>query len=168
MQPLSEEHRAGTRLSTSSHSSTSLSKNTLLHGLFSSPLLNNVPSTISNLHSTPSRLLNTSNQTWTKAKRAKELLVIVTLASILAFPLVLTIELGTSMVTLTRALRSVSNLTLNENGTRSKEETSRPLRSFFACVWLFNVLLLVIHLFWHLSTNPSCSAPNRLRSSRLR
>ena len=138
----------GSRLSTSSYSSTSAGTNTLLNGLLPSHRFSQtLPNNPANHSPNQTRLLTTSNKI-KRSEKIQHMIIIFILTLILAFLLIITIELATTLVKHEKEKDlSLSNLTLINNSTSSKEEKNPLIRSSFACVWFFNVLLFFNCLF---------------------
>ncbi|CAF1441738.1 unnamed protein product [Adineta steineri] len=165
------QHLRGPRLSTSSHSSTSPITSILPNGLLSS---RRASQTIGPNHSpNQSRTLSPNTNQIKRSEKIKHTILIISLTIIFSFLLTITIELATTLVhykkndsSLSRNI--ISNLTLNTNQTKKISEKSSRIRSFFACVWFFNILLFFICLFIHLILYEQHSQRDRARAAFLR
>ena len=152
MQQTQSQYLGGARLSTSSHSSTTVTTNVLLNGLLPSPRSSQTLGSFSlvsaNHNSNQSRALPTCNNQLKRSERLKHIMLIISLTIIFALLLITTIELATTLVRhKSEENLFISNLSLNTNETRLEKDTS--IHSFFACVWFFNILLFFICLFVH-------------------
>jgi hypothetical protein len=163
------QYLGGHRLSTSSQSSTTPSTNALLNGLLPSRRVSQTLPTLPSVGSNQSRILPTTNNQLKRSERIKHFILIVSLTIIYAFLLIITIELAITLVKYKKPVISLSsNLTIIINQTTIYEEKRSPIRSFFACVWLFNVLLFFICLFLHLILYQQRSQRDRTRAVFLR
>ncbi|CAF4804665.1 unnamed protein product [Rotaria socialis] len=89
-----------------------------------------------------------------------------------AFLLTITIELATTLVKykkesdLLLSMNKISNLTQINNEIRL-EGKKFPIRSFFACIWLFHVFLFFICLLIHLFVYQQYPRRDRARAAFL-
>lgn len=140
----------GPRLSTGSHSSATVpSTNVLLNGLLpshrSSQTLLTVPVSFT---SNPSRPSRKGSEQLNRTEKLQHASIVVCLSLLLALLLIITVQSSGELV---RERSSPSNSTLTRRiSSSSSSEDERPLRSFFAAVWLFNALLFVDCLFIHI------------------
>jgi hypothetical protein len=137
------------RLSTSSHSSLSTATNTFLNGLLPphrfSQTSANAPPSAANLTPIQLKALQNGNNQLKRWTRIKNGCVIICLTILLAFLLLITIELAARLVKIQPEihlwrfsnLSSINNITIEEH---------YPIRAFFTCVWIFNSFLF-IHCF---------------------
>jgi uncharacterized membrane protein len=159
------QHVVGGRLSTSS-----ISKNGLLNGLIPSHRLSQTTGTIPSL--TPSqspnqssRIVTNPNNQLKRSEIIKYILLILLLTILFALLLITIFYFGTRIV---KKDDLFINLTKNENQTNSNHENYFLIRSFFACVWFFNVSLFFICLFIHLILYRQRSQHGRARAAFLR
>ncbi|CAF3712421.1 unnamed protein product [Rotaria sp. Silwood1] len=141
------------RLSTSSHSSLSAATNALLNGLLPShrfsQISGNAPVLGTNLTPNQLQALQKRNRQLKRSERIKQASLTLGLAIILAFLLIITIELATKLVKIqledvsSKSTKKISNLTMTNNQTSLKKEKQYPIRAFFTCVWIFNSFLLI-------------------------
>ncbi|CAF0810909.1 unnamed protein product [Rotaria sordida] len=177
MQQIQSQYVHSTPLSTNSPSSRSVATNTL-NGLLP---LHRLSQTSANALSLPpnqsqnqSRLLLNFNNQLKRSKKIKYMLLIIILTVTFAFLLITTIELSTTLVKdrrekdLSLSVDKISNLTRITNETKSEEEKTSPIRSFFAFIWLFNVFLFLICLFTHLFLYRKHSQRGRAKAAFLR
>ncbi|CAF3265672.1 unnamed protein product [Rotaria sp. Silwood2] len=177
MQQFQSQYVHGTPLGTNSPLSRSLAKNTS-NGLVPSHRLSQVSANAlclaSNHSSNQSRILLNLNTQLKLSERIKSILLIIILTVTFAFLLITTIELSTTLVkyktekNLSSSLNKILNLTRMNNQSKSDEEKTSPIRSFFACIWLFNVFLFLICLFTHLFLYRQHPQHGRARAAFLR
>ncbi|CAF0964198.1 unnamed protein product [Adineta ricciae] len=161
----------GSRLSTSSHSSTSLITSPVLNGLL--PIhraSQTLPPSLSigkEQASPQTRFLQLTNDQIKRIETFKQIVLFLTLTILFAFLLIITVELAKELVRDKKEEFS-SNLSLSNNQTKSFDETSSSIRSFFASVWIFNVFLFFICLFIHLILYRQRLQRDRARAAFLR
>jgi hypothetical protein len=173
MQP--SQYLGSARLSASSHSSKTSNRNSLLNGLIpshrSSQTLTNSSSLTPNYSPNQLRVLNNCNNQVKRSEQIKFILLIICLTIIFALLFITTIELSIILVKtkneedISLSIDIISNLTKIYNKTKlEKDEKISPIKSFFACVWFFNLLLFIICLFVHAFIYNRRSQNNRARA----
>ncbi|CAF1113512.1 unnamed protein product [Adineta ricciae] len=135
------------RLSTSSYSSLSATTTALLNGLLSPHRLSQTSgsapvSAVNKLQKTTNRLKRT--------ERIKRGCVILVLTLLLAFLLLITVELTTKLVKAQAKGNLVRYSNLTTTNRTNEYETAPPIRAFFTCVWIFNSFLLISCFIVHL------------------
>lgn len=168
------QYLRSTRLSTTSSSSpiTATTPNSLLNGLIPTHRLSQASSTLTPNHSPNQnqiRILNNSNNQLKRSEKIKYFFLIIFLTFIFAFLFLTTIQLSTIIVKYKNI--SLSNFTFINNQTENhenEEEKYFPIKSFFACVWFFNLLLFIICLFIHGFLYKRNCQHNRTRAAFLR
>ncbi len=158
----SSQYLPGVRMETNSHLSTTKQKNSLLNGLISTHRLSE---TLTNVSSSPNeKRVSTNSKTQLKqSQKLKHIFILICLTIIFAFLFIITIQFSTKLV---QNKNELINLTQISNQTKLKK--SCPINSFFACVWLFNLLLFLICLFIHILIYQKRSQHNRTRAAFLR
>ncbi|CAF4573883.1 unnamed protein product [Rotaria socialis] len=171
MQQFQSKYHYGTPLSiNSSSSSTSVFPNKL-NGIFPSHRLSQTSASIQSITPNQSRLLTNCDNELKLSEKVKYILLIMILTFTYAFLLTITIELATTLVKykkendLLSSMNEISNLTQINNEIRL-EVKKFPIRSFFACIWLFHVrgraraafLRECLRIF----DNEKCSSHNKL------
>ena len=172
----SSELLSGTSIENTSHLSTTQDRNSLVNGLIPP---HRVSETLSNRSSlTPNhspnqlrRLTYSPNKQFKRSKKVKDILLIICLSVILAFLFLTTIELSRTLVQNEKDEKEMILSTLsrrfnsNRFSNQTTEEKTSPIKSFFGCVWLFNLLLFIISLFLHLLIYQRRTQRNRTRAS---
>ena len=140
-------------LSTNSHSSLSATTNTLLNGHLRSHLFSprsmNAPLLAVNLTPNQSPTCRKHNSQLERSQRIKSVIVVVILTFLLAFFLIITMELAVKLVKIKSARdqskysRQHSNVTAMYNETILEEQNQYRTQTFFIYVWTFNCLLLI-------------------------
>jgi uncharacterized membrane protein YhaH (DUF805 family) len=155
----------GARLSANS------ATNTLLNGLIPSQHISKTKGNNSSLTPSQTRVLPNSNNPLKRSERIKYILLVLLLTIIFALLLITTIELGTRIVKHKKE-EDLNNVFINStsilNQTKFNEENTSLIRSFFACVWFFNVTLFFICLFLHLFLYQHSHQHDRARAAFLR
>ncbi|CAF0871943.1 unnamed protein product [Rotaria sp. Silwood1] len=177
MQQFQSQYVHSTPLSTNSPSLKSAVTHTL-NGLLPSHRLSqtsaNALCLAPNHNPNQSRILLNFNNQLKRSERIKHVLVFIILTVTFAFLLITTIELSTILVkyktekNLSLSMNKISNLTRINNETKLEEEEIPPIRSFFACIWIFNLFLFLICLFTHLFLYRQRPQRGRARAAFLR
>lgn len=161
----------GPRLSTSSHSSTSLITSPVLNGLLLTHRASQtLPSNLSvgkEQTSPQTRFLQLTNDQIKRIEKLKQIFLFIILTFLFAFLLITTVELAKELVRDKKDEFS-SNFSLSNNQTKSFYQTSPSIRSFFASVWIFNVFLFFICLIIHLILYRQRLQRDRARAAFLR
>jgi hypothetical protein len=160
-------------LNKNSYSPTKGNLPSLLNGSLPSHRLSqtsaNVPSLTSNNSPNKLHILTNCNNSLKQSEKMKDMILIICLTIILAFLFITTIELSTILVKYKNEEDILLfNLTIINNQTKLEKQINSPINSFFACVWIFNLLLFIICLFVHIFIYQQRSQRNRARAAFLR
>ncbi|CAF1349934.1 unnamed protein product [Rotaria magnacalcarata] len=173
MQQFQSKYHYGTPLSINSSSSlTSIFPNKL-NGIFPSHCLSQTSASIQSITPNQSRLVTNCDNELKLSEKVKYILLIIILTFTYAFLLTITIELATTLVKykkendLLSSMNEISNLT-QINNELGLEDKKFPIRSFFACIWLFHVFLFFICLLIHLFLYQQYPRRGRARAAFLR
>ncbi|CAM2708603.1 unnamed protein product [Rotaria socialis] len=173
MQQFQSKYHYGTPLSINSSSSPTSVFPNKLNGIFPSHRLSQTSASIQSITPNQSRLLTNCDNELKLSEKVKYILLIMILTFTYAFLLTITIELATTLVKykkesdLLLSMNKISNLTQINNEIRL-EGKKFPIRSFFACIWLFHVFLFFICLLIHLFVYQQYPRRDRARAAFLR